>query len=227
MRLPLAVVVSVLSSGCTLWFTGDGDDTIDPCPLYEATGTPSDPAIAEVQYRNPSTLTCESFGYPCNDQCGPCPGAADLAQPSWGMCGSSCEGLSESACGADASCRVVKDAACSFGAQLCLTDYLGCFPVDQVVDDTVDCFAADAQQCSRSPRCTAYHSTEPCSSMDPDQCSRPFEVCAPAGSPPGSCTGAVACDELPPACPTTSTPGIADGCYTGACIPRDLCGPSV
>ena len=42
---------------------------------------------------------------------------------------------------------------------------------------------------------------------------------------PGSCTGQVACDALPPSCPSGTTPGRANGCWTGYCIPNYACGP--
>jgi len=48
-------------------------------------------------------------------------------------------------------------------------------------------------------------------------------LCIPEGSEPGTCTGSVVCDRIPPSCPTGPTPGITGGCYSGACIPLDLC----
>ncbi|ACY17724.1 hypothetical protein [Haliangium ochraceum] len=51
--------------------------------------------------------------------------------------------------------------------------------------------------------------------------------CVPADSEPpfdpGSCEGEVLCDGLPPECGDDAFPGIADGCYTGACIPAADC----
>jgi hypothetical protein len=44
---------------------------------------------------------------------------------------------------------------------------------------------------------------------------------------PGRCWDPVACDAAPPACPTGTVPGIANGCYTQACIPTDLCEPQI
>jgi hypothetical protein len=164
-------------------------------------------------------------------ECGPCPAAtgAELALtppiPSWNYCGHSCEQLGESACAADPGCRVVKDASCTFTTP-CETDFLGCFPTDTAADSTVACHGADAWECSRSAACTAIHSSSVCPAGSAE-CPQPFELCVPEGTHPGSCTGAVTCDGLPPACPATTTPGISGGCYTGACIPRDLCSPSI
>jgi hypothetical protein len=51
--------------------------------------------------------------------------------------------------------------------------------------------------------------------------------CVPSGGgDPGSCTGSVSCDATPPACPSGTTPGITNGCWTGYCIPNADCGPN-
>lgn len=222
--LPCLVVLAGLCSGCTLFFTGGDDGGDDVCALAEA-----DPAIAQAPLRDPGDLTCDSFGgYPCTPECGPCPAATGAAIaltppiPSWNYCGHSCEQLSETTCAADPSCRVVKDAACTFGPNPCFTDFLGCFPVDTIPDPAVACHGADAWDCSRNPACTAIHSQGACPAGELD-CPRPFELCVPEGTHPGSCRGAVTCRALPPSCPTQTTPGISGGCYTGACIPTDLC----
>lgn len=44
---------------------------------------------------------------------------------------------------------------------------------------------------------------------------------------PGTCDGEVLCDSLPPACPDGTVPGIANGCWTGYCIPVEDCGTAV
>jgi hypothetical protein len=49
--------------------------------------------------------------------------------------------------------------------------------------------------------------------------------CVPNTMDPGSCTGQVACDALPPSCPAGTTPGRRDACWTGYCIPNSACGP--
>ncbi len=53
-------------------------------------------------------------------------------------------------------------------------------------------------------------------------------VCGPTCVPahdPGSCTGAVTCFANAPACPSGTTAGIRDGCWTGYCIPNAACSP--
>lgn len=49
--------------------------------------------------------------------------------------------------------------------------------------------------------------------------------CVATQGDPGSCTGDVTCGAAPPACPPGATPGIANGCYTGYCLPLSDCGP--
>lgn len=206
-----------------MFFSG-GDDGDDVC-AFAAEGEAL-PASQPAPLRDPGDLTCDSFGGGCDLECGPCPAAtAALAPiPSWNTCHHSCEQLGESACAADPTCRVVKDASCTFAAS-CETDFLGCFPLDTIPDASVVCRGADAWDCSRSAACTAIHSSEVCPAGTLD-CPRPFELCIPEGTHPGSCSGVVTCRSLPPACPPQTTPGISSGCYTGACIPTDLCAPT-
>lgn len=47
--------------------------------------------------------------------------------------------------------------------------------------------------------------------------------CVDTGEDPGSCTGQVACDALPPACPSGTTAGRRNGCWSGYCIPNNQC----
>ncbi len=184
-----------------------GDDSGDAADSTDAPCEEDSPARAEL--RNPEDLGCDEFTV------GSCtPG---VPVPTWGSCESECENLNEEACSNNRGCRVVKDAACLVQFD-CITDYVGCFPTDMDVDDGVDCWRADAFQCSRSPECSAAHSTSG------EGEGRPFEFCIVEGKSPGSCFLPVACDQAPPDCPQGTTPGVEGSCYTGACIPVDLCG---
>lgn len=207
MRLVWIAVFGSLS-GCSLVFDGGrtGDDVCTP--------------VAELQpaLRNPFDLTCSSFGG-CDPSCGPC---ALPPIPAWGVCGSPCDALDEATCSKRSDCRVVKDARCSISAT-CITDFVGCFATSLGVDSGINCTNADAETCSRSPACTAYHRTDPCP-LDA-QCPRSFALCMPSDRPPGTCFAPVACDRLQPPCPTGTTAGIIEGCYSGACIPNDVCEP--
>ncbi len=206
-----------LAAGCTIVF----DDRDDDCLLPAA-----EPASAIAPQRNPETLTCEAFGGGgCNPECGPCP-LIDLGPvPTWGFCFHTCESLSETECATAAECRVVKDASCAISGD-CATDFLGCFPTDQTVDPSLDCFTArDGFTCSRNPACTAYHRNGGLALTPPEPPQRTFAMCAPEGKSPGTCFAEVTCERLAPACPPSARPGVENGCYTGACIPSDLCEP--
>ena len=224
MRTVILAAATLFTSGCLLFFD-DGGKRPPQCDLATS-GAESQPA----PLRDPESLTCNSFGGDtCDPACGPCP-LSDVAAlspiPSWPMCGSACESLNESACAASAECRVVKDARCVIGED-CVTDFVGCFPIDNVQDPTVDCFAArDGWTCSRSAACTALHDRRsPCPAND-DTCSRPFGLCVPEGKSPGVCHEQATCDVPSPNCRAGTTPGVANGCYTGACIQFSLCEPS-
>ena len=220
MRIATLVAVLTLAPGC-LWAFDDGGSGDDECDVRAEFAAP-------LALRNPETLTCQSFGSTCDDACGPCP-AADPSQPvpTWGTCGSACNELTESECSTDPECRVIKDVRCVIGED-CTTDFLGCFPTDQGIEPTLDCFAAeDGTTCSRSNACVAMHRAE-CSgggAAIPPECLRTFALCAPEGVDPGRCHEVATCDRAAPACGTDETPGVANGCYTGACIPDDVCEP--
>lgn len=215
MRLPLLIAVAVVCvAGCMFVFDNEGGDD-DVCNLDE------EPPLL---LRNPEMLTCDSFGPGCHPSCGPCPQFVTSPVPNWGACNSTCERLDEIACARNSQCRVVKNANCIGG--VCGPNFLGCFPtMPNPPERVVDCFAArTGEECSASNACTAWHRVDP--ALAPQQ-TREFALCAPEGVAPGSCSGEVICDRLPVACPSTHVPGIANGCYTGACIPKDLCGPVV
>jgi hypothetical protein len=52
-----------------------------------------------------------------------------------------------------------------------------------------------------------------------------FVACVPEQAHAGTCAGATTCDIAAPRCPVGTTPGIANGCYTGVCIPTTYCAP--
>ncbi len=218
----IGIVALFALAGCQLFFDDRGGKS--PCETADDIADPP-PGAQPAPQRNPETLECQSFGSTCDPSCGPCPETAFAPIPSWGSCGSFCEGQDEAGCAASPECRVVKDARCAVSGD-CTTDFLGCFPTDSFTDPTTDCFAArDGQTCSRSSACTALHRLEPCPLALDAPCPEPFAMCVPEGQSPGQCFAPVTCDAVGPACPKDSTPGIENGCFTGACIPMDLCGP--
>lgn len=204
------VSLLALVAGCNLYF--DDDDGIDQCAI----------AAAEVAtgFRNPDDLTCVFVPPACPAGCA-CP-ELGLAAPTWGQCFDACESLDEAACIEDDRCRVVRNARCAVTESCEDSDFLGCFPTDSVANASRDCIGLDALACSQSNQCTAFHDPLLCAAIA-GPCPAIFEMCLPEGMAPGTCGGEVDCDEQPPACDRGQTPGIADGCYTGACIPRDLC----
>ena len=217
-HLILLAMILGLAPGCALVFDdgNNGDDVV-------CLGAPEAASLPAPQ-RNPETLSCESFGGGgCDFSCGPCP-AIDLApSPTWGFCNGECEALSESECGQATGCRVVKDAVCAVRGG-CLTDFAGCFPTDQFTDPTVDCFAApDGFNCSQSAACTAYHRVTPAAIAE---VGRTFAMCTPKGQAPGTCYSKVTCTRPAPLCPTGTRAGVVSGCYTGGCIPLDVCEPA-
>ena len=48
--------------------------------------------------------------------------------------------------------------------------------------------------------------------------------CLPDVPDPGTCYDPVACDALPPACPSGTIAGVTNGCWSGYCIPEAECG---
>lgn len=227
-------------AGCFIFFEEHGKGG-DECLLPPSGDDPKEPGAAIAPQRNPHNLICESFGGgggTCDPNCGPCPLSGEendtdqppkpnaLAPiPSWGFCTGFCESLDEATCELDGSCRVIRDARCAVEGN-CETDFVTCVETDQFVDTSTDCNAiTDADSCSRNPSCTAFHREEVCpfESPVPPQCTRDFAFCANEGQDPGRCFEQAACDQVPPTCPSGSTPGVANGCFTNVCIPNDLC----
>lgn len=94
---------------------------------------------------------------------------------------------------------------------------------EMCVPDTNGCAATD---CGPGYECALQ-----CEVMDPtmrgDSAGQCWPTCVPTGGggDPGSCTGPVTCDAVGPTCPGGTTAGIANGCFTGYCIPLADCGP--
>ncbi|HTJ44257.1 MAG TPA: hypothetical protein VL463_19270 [Kofleriaceae bacterium] len=84
----------------------------------------------------------------------------------------------------------------------------------------------DQDSCANVDCGPGYHCEETCKTCGdpntpcPDYCT---VSCVPDTSDPGDCYGTVTCNSAPPACPADTTPGVANGCYTGYCIPISEC----
>lgn len=205
MRL-LLLASPLLLSACLFVFPGDDEPPV--CQVDEAPIAP---------YRNPNTLACESLGGG-GGGCYPSSGAAPQAFPSWPLCGHPCDSLDEGSCIGTPGCRAAYDHACVTGQGNCtsLQPFLGCYPVDTSGPIAGSCLGLDAFECSQHDDCGALYRQE--------RGGLSFAECAPErGRPWGTCRGDVRCDLAPPVCPVGSTPGIANGCYTGVCIPLERC----
>ncbi|MFN0252513.1 MAG: hypothetical protein ACKV2T_36890 [Kofleriaceae bacterium] len=214
------IATLALVPACQLYFLG-GDDEPETCDR---------PTVAGPQFRlvNPDTLACETFSQPgCDYACGPCPGGA-IYIPPWGACDSPCIGLSESACMADEQCRVARSYSDYYESSP-IDDFMGCYPLNTAPSPAVqECDGLDAEQCAWQSDCTALYSGAPgqCNALTPEQCiGAQFEQCIPEErTDPGHCRPA-ACRQATPDCPTGTTPGVDNYCYTGACIPNQYCDP--
>lgn len=208
-RLCLVALLALVPA-CPEHGKGNGGD--DVC-FDQSTG------FGEPHLRNPSDLICVAFNTTCDPSCGPCEKADGVLLPPWGACPSECDTLGETQCKAAPGCRVARDAGCTVGGNTCFTDFLGCFSISRSAPAN-PCFKADAETCASNAMCEAHHRQTACPS---GECARPFVACTPAGQSPGHCTGQVTCDAATPSCPPGTTPGILNGCFTGACIVTSAC----
>ena len=236
MRAALCLVLVV--AGCT-------SNPKKVCNDYGAA-----PPIADVEYRDPTTGQCQSFGntYPCDPECGQlCPesgGGAESVLPDWGICYGSCSGLSEAQCLASPSCHAAYE-----DSPTPSPTFSACWDLPSSGAITGACAGLDAQTCSEHTDCVSLMTSpvnsgpgyvekfESCQNepgavklcggttcATGSECvvtpTMPMtEVCEPAATA-GTCDAAV-CASPPPGCPTGTTPGVANGCYTNYCIPND------
>lgn len=219
---PLALGL-VLLAGCSLYpFDGDGDDVCVQRDLAQP---------APERRVNPSTLSCEEFftGGTCNAECGPCPltgqGGAPQYIPPWGHCESACTALDEAACEAASDCRVARNWERHFQSR---PSFAGCYERTSSEPGLVPavCDGLDAEQCSREGECAGLYRIID-GAATPSSPRAEFRQCVDEDQLVGTCSGQVACRALPPTCPAYTTPGVANGCWTGSCIPDELCTPGI
>ena len=243
MRSPLALLrlasiagalACLTASGCNLYSNSD-DDCSYGGGTYNGGAAPG---AAVAGQRDPSSGQCVYYGGggTCDDPCAPCPatGAADqAAMPSWGYCQSQCTGLDEQTCVGTSGCRAIYTDQCN-GQPGCNSApvYSECWLTDMTGPiEGGGCDGLDAYTCSQHDDCVAIHQQDCSGGTDPGGATPVactvggFLSCGaePGDGGAGSCTGDVTCDVAPPVCPANATPGIADGCYTGYCIPLDSC----
>lgn len=224
MRLRLAfafALTSLLATGC--YFQDDcvvlqGNEEADPAPGY----------------RNPYTGRCEFIGGmgggggdTCGDFGGPvAPQDEDRAPaftPDWGICYGFCESLGEADCLAAADCRgaYVDDCAGAGCDESAPPEFAECWAISSSDPfSQAGCDTYDAEECARHSECAAVHAVGPAGGYGD------FAYCADEPGTvgdAGSCIEEAFCEIVPPECPEGSIPGVANGCYTGVCIPFDEC----
>jgi hypothetical protein len=192
----------------------------EPCAYDIAAAEP-----APERKINPETLTCEEFawGSSCNDACGPCPqtgaGAAQYIPP-WGHCESECSDLDEAQCRDAAACRIARDWTAFYEGQ---PSFEGCYerPIYEAGDPLPAlCEYQDAEQCSRHAECAGLYRMNASVSIGAPRAD--FQGCVDEAQVAGTCTPAT-CRQVAPTCPASTTPGVANGCWTGSCIPNAFC----
>lgn len=220
------LVLALALSGCSLYWGGDDNNNDDDCK-YDGGGAP----IASPSYRDPTTGVCQSFNeYPCDCPCGQaceCP-AYDVAIPDWGQCYTQCDALPEDQCLTTPGCHAAYDdesreALGSDGdAWTYATVFMGCWATPfNSTQHASSCANLDAQSCSQYDNCSMVYSDSYYGSTTFEQC---IDETSTQPTDPGSCGGQILCNSAPPSCPANTTPGIANGCWTGYCIPNADCG---
>lgn len=205
----IAVLV-VLLAGCSLYPEIDphhGDPQPDACVFN---------APPAIELRDPQTGVCQPIGGGgCPDPCLPCAGGGGSggALPDWAECNGRCEALDEPTCMATAECRAVyRNDHTGTRPQ-----FFGCWGTAHTFTSTGTCTGLDAWTCSQHDNCGAIYDA---GSNGPDA----FASCITEPKhDPGLCQSAT-CNSAPPKCAVGSTAGVANGCYTGYCIPTGQCG---
>jgi hypothetical protein len=165
--------------------------------------------------------------------------------PSGPIEGGGCEGLDAYACSRHDDCSAVYGGTGNGEQKFdrCIAEPAGqCGGVDcgdgaHCEEQCTPCDTTDGSMCTSTcqPMCVP---DETCADVDcgpgttcAEQCDATTDLvgachptCVPTNQDPGSCTGSITCGLMAPACPAGSTAGIANGCYTGYCIPNADCG---
>ena len=164
-------------------------------------------------------MACYGAPYDCyEDECyGGCYDDSNCATgeycTDWGICewGGFCTG--EDDCGVDYQCDI--------GRSTCEPEDPGggcdshddCGALERCEPDGGICVGAEP--CSQDVDCS-----------DGEYCDAVHSICLPCESGEcgeETCEGEIICSEEPPVCPEGTSPGIADGCYSGSCIADAEC----
>jgi hypothetical protein len=192
-----------------------------------------DSLVAELTFdrcaAEPSAPACNlacTFGSHCELACGGCGDTTTDAGVPTGGCTPTCVPDPPQTC---------DQTACMPGSH-CQLDCLPCDPTGSTpgcmstctpscVPDALPCdtFVCGAGSTCYNGACTGVpvpNSTLP----PPGTCAAYCIPDPPSG--PGDCIGPISCESPQPLCPSGTVAGIANGCYTGYCIPILACGPT-
>jgi hypothetical protein len=206
------LLLCCLATGCSMYWGGD-DLKNDDC----GQAAPSNNTSA---YRDPQTGACidEGGGYYCGCASA-CPGGgAAIGNPDWGQCYTSCDNLDESDCITTSGCHAAY-VETVLGAPVSTHTFYGCWQTAPGGQATGSCSGLDAQSCSTRDNCSMVYTGYQGAPQDFERC---FDETTTTD--PGQCTGTLQCAMAPPPCPANTTAGIANGCWTGFCIPNAQCG---
>lgn len=200
-----ALVVLLCVAGCV--DDGGADDDYPVCSAGEG---PSHFTIKAISL-NANDLTCTEF----QSEWG-CSGTCCHAQMLGGgsispvPCTGTCVGLDETSC-LQQDCYVARDMAAFYvGAP---DSFLGCYPDAEFSSTSKPCSERTAGECASDGACAGLYDA-----------TKKFVECVNEQLVAGSCSEPATCTTTAPTCPADRTPGVADGCYTRACIPNASCG---
>lgn len=194
---------------------------VEVCPPCNYPGDPSCNETCHYECQALGGGVCEGFDCGmdahCEEQCFPCDPLPD---------GTGCENACQpfcvpngpdqcdtTTCGAGEHCELQCTPSDPTDPNTGMSDCTAtCVP-----DEGLGCAAID---CAPGQHCIEICEATPC--MNPMGCP---ELCRGecVSDGPGECNGLVLCDSLPPACPVGTEPGVANGCWTGYCIPSSQC----
>ncbi|MDB4957607.1 MAG: hypothetical protein JWO36_5176 [Myxococcales bacterium] len=245
LRMTPRLCLLFLFAGCGLYWNG-ADDTCNGAGVAQVPAQlQRNPDTGECQ--------AVGGGGGCDTTCGPCPAVATLSlvpPADWASCVGNCEALDENTCFATSGCHAAYQLS-QLGSEA-KPAFIGCWEVAPSGPVQGSCQNLDAHECSRHDNCTSTY-WQPQSNGEPtrfDMCAPEPTAAACAGvlcgagqecvertsgnnqsvsiecvaiATAGSCTGDVVCDIAVGPCPSGTTRGISNGCYTPYCIPNDEC----
>ena len=198
-----SIAIVVMLAGCNLYLAGSHESP-DACVQQ---GSGSGPA----SLIDPSTGQCTTIqGWPCS-----------TAFPEWPACSGPCNGLDEPSCLATAQCHAAYIDTTG-GSGSATRAYSACWNmIATQPNPNGACAGLDAETCALQHQCASLMLI----ATDVEHFESCFAASGAGGgcTDPGICYGSVQCNDAPPACPVGTVAGIANGCWSGYCIPTTKC----